>query len=176
MVKGTNLILFSGPSGIGKTTLINQGFGSVIKIDDLFIEKGGWSETLMPNSQDALKIHGLKPNHTNQGYTMDLWEKAGDGSVFCAPRRYVNEQVLFNVNTKIYIFIDSNFRQKQLFTELQRKTVIDKRMIEIQGSDSLTFFGATDLIRKINQKPPLPKKAQETNAMIAEMTFRLSDE
>ena len=173
--KGLQAFLFSGPSGIGKTTCITKGMGCVLKIDELSYDGQGWSENAVPNDQDALFINGLRPDWKKHGFTISLFEKAGDLSPFLVPQRYLNEQCYFNSSSPITLFIDSNYRLKELFTADERLKVIDARINEIQGTEDMTFFGATDFIRRLNGKPPLRKEQDDIDELRALLNFQANE-
>ena len=173
--KGLQEFLLSGPTGIGKSTAIKQGIGCILKIDELSFDRQGWCENAVPNDQDALFINGLRPDWKKAGFTISLFEKAGDLSPFLVPQRYLNEQCYFNAKSPISLFIDSNYRKKELFTTEDRRKVIDSRLNEIEGTEEFTFFGATDFIRKLNGKPPLRKEQEDINDIRALLNYQANE-
>ena len=136
-------------------------------------DQNGWVEGATPNNQDALAVNGLKPESKKIGFTLDFWEKMGDMSPVLGAQRYLNEQCHWNLPSIVFVLIDSNFRQSQLFTDEENQNVMNARLNEVQGTKGMTFFKATDLIRKINQKPPLVKEQESIDAIRAELTFRI---
>ena len=158
LVKQYLIMILWGESDAGKTTLIRDGFGAAEKIDLLQLDKAGWAESCVPNNQYGFRIHGFS-SKGKEMITISKFEKIGDGTAFTFGRRFLSEQPIWNSNKKalpVALLIDANDPPEKIFTAEELENVMANRISAFQVSRAKNCYAVTNLIRKINQKPPIP--------------------